>query len=62
MFEGKIEGKISKELRGMNGFGYDPIFIPDGYFKTFSEIKRNEKNKISHRSIAVNKLINFLSN
>ena len=62
VFEGKIEGKISKELRGMNGFGYDPIFIPDGYFKTFSEIKRNEKNKISHRSIAVNKLINFLSN
>ena len=62
IFEGKIEGKISKELRGMNGFGYDPIFIPEGYFKTFSEFRRKEKNEISHRSIAIKKLINFLSN
>ena len=49
-------------IRGERGFGYDPIFIPTGYSKTFAEIGMFEKNKISHRSIAINKLINFLIN
>ena len=62
IFEGKIKGHISKELKGINGFGYDPIFIPVGYSKTFGEIKKKEKNEISHRSIAIKKLINFLTN
>ena len=62
VFEGKVNGTISLNSTGKNGFGYDPIFIPDGYTKTFSEIETKEKNRISHRSIAINKLINFLSN
>jgi len=62
VFEGKVNGTISFNSIGRNGFGYDPIFIPDGYTKTFSEIGTNQKNLISHRSIAINKLINFLSN
>jgi XTP/dITP diphosphohydrolase len=60
LFEGIIKGKISSEKRGKNGFGYDPIFIPDGYDKTFAEMDLSEKNKISHRAIAVKKLIEFL--
>ena len=59
-FVGKINGTISDKPRGVNGFGYDPIFIPNSYEKTLAEISVNEKNKISHRSIAVTKLINFL--
>ena len=62
VFEGKINGTISLKSVGGNGFGYDPIFIPDGYTKTFSEFKTEQKNRISHRSMAINKLINFLSN
>ena len=62
VFEGKVNGTISLKSAGGNGFGYDPIFIPEGYTKTFSEIKTKHKNRISHRSIAINKLINFLSN
>ena len=60
LFEGRIQGKIAKERRGESGFGYDPIFIPNGYEKTFAELSLNEKNKISHRAIAVGKLIEFL--
>ena len=62
IFEGVIKGKIIKERKGENGFGYDPIFIPDGYSKTFAEMKAQEKNKISHRGIAVDKLAEFLIN
>ena len=62
IFNGKVGGTISKMIRGERGFGYDPIFIPGGYSKTFAEIGMFEKNKISHRSIAINKLINFLIN
>ncbi len=61
IFNGKIEGKISDEARGRFGFGYDPIFIPEYYNKTLAELSIRKKNEISHRSIAVTKLINFLS-
>ena len=59
-FEGKIEGKIIYDQRGQNGFGYDSIFIPNGHKKTFAEFDLIEKNKISHRSKALKKLIIFL--
>ena len=62
VFNGKVDGIISKEAKGGFGFGYDPIFIPQYYKKTLAELSTREKNKISHRSIAVTKLINFLSN
>ena len=59
-FTGMIKGKISKKVRGSEGFGYDPIFIPNGHKATFAEMKVNEKNKISHRAIATIKLKKFL--
>ena len=59
-FEGIVEGKITEEKRGSNGFGYDPIFQPNGYASTFGEMSLNEKNKISHRSIAINKMVQYL--
>jgi XTP/dITP diphosphohydrolase len=55
-FSGTVNGKISKEPKGNNGFGYDPIFIPNGYKKTFGEMKANIKDKISHRYKAFNKI------
>lgn len=61
-FEGKIEGDISIEPRGNNGFGYDPVFIPKSFNKTFAEMSSEEKNAISHRAIAVNKMNDFLKN
>ena len=60
LFEGKIEGEIITEKKGESGFGYDPIFVPDGYTQTFAELGNDIKNKISHRALAVKKLINFL--
>jgi len=60
-FEGIIKGKITREKRGNHGFGYDPIFIPDGYDQTFAEMPLSEKNKISHRARAVMKLTEFLN-
>jgi|TARA_B100000787_G_C16191969_1_gene298085 XTP/dITP diphosphohydrolase len=57
---GKIEGYISNEPRGKNGFGYDPIFIPKNKKKTFGEIKSSEKYKIDHRSAAFKKIKKFL--
>ncbi len=62
LFNGKINGKISNQAKGKFGFGYDPIFIPKYYKKTLAELSIKEKNDISHRSIAVTKLINFLFN
>ena len=62
IFNGQIDGKISDQAKGEFGFGYDPIFIPKFYKKTLAELSTKEKNEISHRSIAVKKLINFLSN
>ena len=62
VFEGKINGRISINPKGSNGFGYDPIFIPDGYKKTFAEMSIKEKNNISHRKIALMKMESFLFN
>ncbi len=59
-FEGICEGVITTERRGAGGFGYDPIFIPAGYDKTFGELPLEEKNKISHRAKAVTKMVAFL--
>lgn len=59
-FEGTVSGIILSEKRGASGFGYDPIFLPDGANKTFAEMDLMEKNSISHRAIAMNKLITFL--
>jgi XTP/dITP diphosphohydrolase len=59
-FEGAVSGNITEERRGEGGFGYDPVFIPDGYAKTFAEMSLDEKNKISHRAIALGKLTDFL--
>jgi XTP/dITP diphosphohydrolase len=61
-FEGRIEGSVIHEKRGTGGFGYDPVFVPDGYNKTFAEMGLDEKNQISHRALAVKKLIEFLKN
>ncbi len=60
LFEGVIEGTIRIEPTGSKGFGYDPIFQPDGYDITFAEMEMSEKNKISHRALAMQKLIDFL--
>ena len=62
LFEGKIYGNITETPKGINGFGYDPLFIPIGYNKTFAEMSTKEKNTISHRSLAIKKFINFLTN
>lgn len=59
-FEGSIEGEIISERRGTEGFGYDPVFIPEGYEQTFAEMSAEEKNQISHRALAVKKLAAFL--
>ena len=61
-FTGIIKGKIINDEKGNNGFGYDAIFIPNGYDKTFAEMSFSEKTKISHRAIALNKMIDFLEN
>jgi XTP/dITP diphosphohydrolase len=60
LFRGVINGKIIEEKIGTNGFGYDPIFIADGYSKTFAELTLEEKSVISHRGLAVKQLVVFL--
>lgn len=62
LFEGIVEGEIVSQARGVEGFGYDPIFRPDGYAITFAEMAMDEKNKISHRGKAIQLLTEFLSN
>ncbi|MFO7673938.1 MAG: non-canonical purine NTP diphosphatase [Lutibacter sp.] len=61
IFEGICEGTILSEKRGKCGFGYDPIFMPDGFNTSFAEIEMNEKGKISHRGKAIEKLVTFLN-
>lgn len=60
-FEGIVNGKIITERKGSEGFGYDPVFIPEGYTQTFAEMSLAEKNKISHRARAVARLVDFLN-
>jgi len=59
-FEGEVKGVITLEPRGDKGFGYDPVFMPNGFDKTFAEMSADEKNAISHRKMAVAKLLDFL--
>jgi XTP/dITP diphosphohydrolase len=60
IFEGLIEGMIVEERKGSGGFGYDPVFLPSGYTDTFAEMSLEQKNIISHRALAVLKLVTFL--
>jgi len=62
LFIGKISGTISDKPKGSNGFGYDPIFIPSGFSKTFAEMSNQKKNLLSHRMIAIKKMESFLIN
>lgn len=59
-FEGVVNGKIINERRGNSGFGYDPVFVPNGYVTTFAEMAAEEKNRISHRGISIRKFADFL--
>jgi XTP/dITP diphosphohydrolase len=59
-FEGKVAGSIATKVSGNNGFGYDPIFTPEGYNQTFAELGERVKNKLSHRALAMNQVIAFL--
>jgi len=59
-FEGKIDGHITLHPRGESGFGYDPIFVPDNYLSSFAQLSTAEKNEISHRALAVKKLVQYL--
>jgi len=61
IFDGSIKGEITDSKKGENGFGYDPIFQPDGYEKTFAELPLSVKNEISHRALAFKKLIAYLN-
>lgn len=59
-FEGKVEGLMTLERHGVEGFGYDPIFLPEGYGQTFAEMDASEKNRISHRGRAMAQMVGFL--
>ncbi|MCB0458437.1 MAG: non-canonical purine NTP diphosphatase [Flavobacteriaceae bacterium] len=61
LFEGVCKGEIIKNPQGENGFGYDSIFKPEGFDRSFAEMSLTEKNKISHRALAIDKLVRFLS-
>ena len=61
LFEGKVEGRIAPERQGSEGFGYDPLFVPDGYGESFAQLGTAVKNCISHRARAVARLTDFLS-
>jgi XTP/dITP diphosphohydrolase len=59
-FEGIVRGYITEEMRGSEGFGYDPVFVPEGHTRTFAEMTMEEKNEISHRARAMRQLVSFL--
>jgi len=59
-FEGIVKGSITLDKQGRNGFGYDPVFMPEGYSKTFAQMSLEEKNKLSHRSMAMKKFAEYL--
>ena len=59
IFEGEVRGYISLEPKGLDGFGYDPVFIPEGYSKSFAELDSSIKNSISHRARAVEQMKNY---
>lgn len=61
LFEGVVKGTIVEEKHGNSGFGYDPVFLPEGHSQTFAEMGNDEKNKISHRARAVQKLVDYLN-
>ena len=61
-FEGIVEGSILEDRKGKGGFGYDPVFLPKGFSKTLAEMSMEEKNQISHRARATEKLVEFLNN
>jgi XTP/dITP diphosphohydrolase len=61
LFEGRVDGTILTAPRGDSGFGYDPVFVPDGYTRTFAEMTSVEKNSISHRGMAIERLLRFLA-
>ena len=61
LFEGRVDGKILSERKGSGGFGYDPVFAPDGYTQSFAEMDADLKNGMSHRGRAVQKLVTFLT-
>lgn len=62
LFEGRVDGHIATEKQGIGGFGYDPLFIPDGFAKSFAQMSKDEKNQVSHRGRAVEKLKAYLKN
>jgi XTP/dITP diphosphohydrolase len=62
IFEGEIKGKIIENMAGENGFGYDPIFVPEGYEETFAELSSEVKNTISHRARAMEKFLSYINN
>lgn len=61
IFEGEIRGQIIENMAGENGFGYDPIFVPEGYDKTFAQLSSETKNKISHRARAMEKFLSYIN-
>ena len=61
LFEGIVKGEIIREKKGSSGFGYDPVFVPEGYAETFAEMGAEEKNRISHRARAVQRLCDYLN-
>jgi XTP/dITP diphosphohydrolase len=61
LFSGEVQGSILHEFRGTMGFGYDPLFVPDGWTRSFAEVTKEEKNRVSHRAIAFDQFLKFLA-
>ena len=62
VFDGRCQGRISVVASGIGGFGYDPVFVPSGYEVSFAELPVSEKNRISHRAVALNQLVDWIQN